>query len=148
MSNMLLEAMRLLREESLPEVRWESGGDDYCDCPIQYIRDFANPYSAETWRFRMCCLLAELFKDYPQFVQQVPAYHDENTETWIREPLPWNSEDHAMPEHIWHRQVARQTGKPLSEVRESLKGKESPRPVAPGQAKQIWDEHWRKYREH
>ncbi len=100
----------------LPDVQWKAH-DDLCDCTYQRIGMWTNPYLAETLEVRMCCIWAELYKLYPQHVREVPAFWDYNAEKWVTEPAEWNGEED-MPQSLYNRQVARQTGKSLSEVRE------------------------------
>jgi hypothetical protein len=100
----------------LPDVQWKMH-DDLCDCTYQRIGMWTNPYLADTLEVRMCCIWAEIYKAFPQFVRQVPAFWDYNTEEWVTEPAEWNGEDD-MEVSMWHRQLARQTGKSLAEVRE------------------------------
>ena len=119
--------------EQIPEIMWEHG-DDLCDCTFHRIGSWTNPYLGKTLRIRMCCIWKELYKDYPQFVQEIPAYYDENTDSYEIEPAPWDSEDDDMPVHIWHRQVAFVTGKPLAQVRDELAGQSPPKKVRRGTA--------------
>lgn len=99
----------------LPDVQWKMQ-DDLCDCTYQRIGMWTNPYLAETLEVRMCCIWAKLYEQYPEFVRQVPAFWDYNREEWVTEPAEWNGEED-MPQAIFNRQVARQTGKTLAEVR-------------------------------
>lgn len=111
----------------IPAERWILG-DNLCDCVFQRIGEWANPYIGRTLRIRLCCIWAELAKMFPQFVQDIPAYYDENRDEWITEPQPWNSEDMDMPIYLWHRQEAQRTGKDIAVVRAELRGRERERP--------------------
>lgn len=99
----------------LPDVRWQSG-DDLCDCTYQRIGHWTNPYLAETLEVRMCCIWAELYKQFPQFVRNVPAYWNENAQRWETEPATWNA-DIDMPAAMWHRQLARKYGVSVAAAR-------------------------------
>lgn len=98
----------------LPEVFWNHD-DDACDCTFQRIGMWKNPYLGETLEVRMCCIWAELYKLFPQFVRVTPAYlvEDEAWETTVRE---WDGEGD-MPRSIWYRQLARKEGISLAEAR-------------------------------
>ena len=100
---------------TLPEAAWLHG-DDACDCTFQRIGLWKNPYIGETLEVRMCCIWAELYKLFPQFVRVTPAYltGDDEWDTSVRE---WDGE-HDMPRDIWYRQRARIEGLMLTEVRE------------------------------
>lgn len=113
LSPAVIEALSL---GMLPDVQWKPQ-DDLCDCTYQRIGMWTNPYLAETLEVRMCCIWAKLYAQYPEFVRLVPAFWDYNQEQWVTEPAEWNGEDD-MPQAIYNRQVARQTGKSLAEVRE------------------------------
>ena len=117
--------------ELLPEVRW-THGDDLCNCTFQRIGEWTNPYLGRTLRVRFCCIWKELYKQYPEFVQEIPAYWDDNESAFIPTPMDWDSEDAEMPKHLWHRQVAIREGKALEQVRQELRGKTPPQPVARG----------------
>src|SRR3990167_2977648 len=73
-----------------PTVHWLLG-DDLCDCTFQRVGEWANPYLGKTLRVRMCCIWAELYKQYPQFVQEIPAFYDANRHQW-RDAIPWDSD--------------------------------------------------------
>jgi hypothetical protein len=115
----------------IPEFRWEIG-DDACDCVFQRIGDWTNPYLGRTMRVRLCCIWAELYKEWPQFVQEIPASWDQNERRFDIEPMEWNGEAD-MPLAFWHRHLASLTGMSLPEVREKYKDtappKGIPRPV-------------------
>ena len=119
--------MAALLSGALPDVQW-SAADDLCDCVYQRIGEWNNIYLAETLRVRLCCIWAEFEKQWPQFFERVPAYWDGNRDRWVREPQPWDSEDAAMPLHLWYRQVARQEGISLSSARERCQSGEFKRP--------------------
>ena len=93
---------------ALPDVEWQAD-DDLCDCTYQRIGMWRNPYLAETLIVRVCCIWADLYKQYPQFVQQIPGYWNDETEQWDTEPWAWNGEDEMAPA-LWHRQLARKYG--------------------------------------
>lgn len=114
----------------IPEVRWVHG-DDECDCTFQRIGEWTNPYIARTLRVRFCCIWAELYKQFPQFVQEIPAYYDQNTGMLINEPAEWDG-DTDMPRHLWYRQLAVQIGIPVSEARRLFEKHEPPKGVAGG----------------
>jgi hypothetical protein len=124
-------ALEMLATVTIPEVRWVHG-DDLCDCAFQRIGEWTNPYLARTLRVRMCCIWADLYEQYPEFVQEVPAYYDENRDLFETEPMDWNAEDWDMPRYLWYRQVAAQSGRPLAEVRERLQYLEPPKRVPEG----------------
>ncbi len=117
----------------VPDVPFQHG-DDQCNCTFQDVREWTNPYLGRTLRARMCCIYGELFRQFPQFVQDIPAHYDAATHSWVPDPQPWDSEDADMPEYLWHRHKAALTGKALAEVREEHAGAphERPRAVAPG----------------
>ncbi len=119
----------------IPEVYWISE-DDLCDCTFQRIGEWTNPYIARTLRVRFCCIWAELYKQFPQHVQEIPAYYDGNRHRWVVEPRAWDSEEMAMPLAIWHRQLASMTGEPVGTIRAALRGHEDerPGPLPPGTA--------------
>jgi hypothetical protein len=110
--------------DSLPEIQWLHG-DDLCDCTFQRIGEWANPYIARTLRIRFCCVWAELLKDYPDYVQEIPGFWNDNTGRFETEPSAWDA-DHEMPRALWHRQVQTVTGLPLEEVR--MKFRDLPAP--------------------
>lgn len=99
----------------LPDVQWKMH-DDLCDCVYQRIGMWTNPYLAETLEVRMCCIWAEIYKQYPQFVRTVPAFWDYNNDEWVTEPAAWNGETD-MPASMWHRQLARALNVSVSEAR-------------------------------
>jgi hypothetical protein len=99
----------------LPDVQWKMH-DDLCDCVYQRIGQWTNPYLAETLEVRMCCIWADLYKQYPQFVRTIPAFWDYNKEEWVTQPMQWNGEDD-MPASVWHRQLARVLGISVDEAR-------------------------------
>lgn len=99
----------------LPDVLWHQG-DDLCDCEFQRIGWWTNPYTATTHEIRLCCVWAELGKQYPEFVRTIPAFWDYAHDEWVTEPQEWNGEG-VMPLHLWHRQLARKYGIPVAEAR-------------------------------
>lgn len=120
---------------SIPDVTWILG-DDLCDCTFQRIGEWTNPYIARTLRVRFCCIWTELYKQYPQFVQDIPGYYDENRHRFVTEPRAWDSEEMAMPLYLWHRQLASLTGQSVGTIRDLLKDSahERPQALAPGTA--------------
>lgn len=116
---------------NLPDIEWKMW-DDNCDCTFQRIGMWTNPYLAETLEVRMCCMWAEIYKQFPEFVRTVPAFYDYNADEWVTEPAEWNGEDD-MPAAMWHRQIARATGMTVSEARETAPEppKGAPRVVKP-----------------
>lgn len=108
----ILEALAI---SELPEVEWLHG-DDLCDCTFQRIGMWKNPYLAETMEIRLCCVWAKLGEMFPEYVRSIPAYRDENTQTWVTEPWEWNGEDE-MPKALWHRQLARKLDISVAEAR-------------------------------
>ena len=108
----LIEAMAIA---ALPEIEWKQD-DDLCDCTYQRIGSWTNPYLAETLEVRMCCIWKELYRQFPQFVREVPAFWDYNKNEWVTEPIEWNGEQD-MPRAMWHRQLSRMTGLDLNTVR-------------------------------
>ena len=114
---------------SLPDFIWATG-DDKCDCIFQRIGFWTNPYLAVTHEIRLCCLYAEFAKVWPDIFRTTQAYWDGNIAEWVENPAPWDNEDSPMPVSIWHRQIARKTGKTLAEVRAKYRGRESERPKA------------------
>ncbi len=101
--------------------------DDLCDCTYQRIGMWTNPYMAETLEVRLCCIWAEFQKQYPQFVRVTPAYLDGNKQEWVPEPMEWNGEAE-MPKAIWYRQLAREQGREVADVRAEYAGKDHLRP--------------------
>lgn len=120
----VLEALQFA--ESLPEVHWLQG-DDLCDCTFQRIGSWTNPYLGATLRVRLCCIWAELYKQYPQFVQEIPAFWNDNTFEWegMRE---WDSDEMDMPKPIWHRVYARKHGVTVTAARDLLRQRDQMRP--------------------
>lgn len=127
------DVLAALSAATIPDTLWIVG-DDLCDCTFQRIAEWTNPYIGATKRVRLCCIWAELERAYPQHVQEIPAYYDENRHRYVTEPRAWDSEEMPMPVSFWHRQLARQTGKTLAQIREEYAGREHerPQPVPPG----------------
>lgn len=124
----VLEALSILAgTKHLPDVHWLQG-DDLCDCTFQRIGEWTNPYLAKTLRVRLCCLWGALYKQYPQFVQNVDAFYDENRHDWVTEPREWDSIDCDMPLYLWHRQIAARTGRSLAAVRAEYRDRKHERP--------------------
>jgi len=101
--------------------------DDKCDCTYQRIGMWTNPYLAETLEVRMCCIWAEIYRQYPQFVRVTPAFLDGNAKAWVTEPREWDGEAE-MPKSIWYRQIARQQGRSVEDVRAEYGEKDELRP--------------------
>lgn len=110
----------------LPEQMWDVN-DDACDCTYQRVGFWTNPYLGETLEVRMCCIWAELYKLFPDKVRVTPAYFDYNANEWVAEPQEWNGETD-MPLSIWYRQLARQQGRSVAEIREEYRHRDSERP--------------------
>ena len=110
----------------LPEDMWDVQ-DDKCDCVYQRIGFWTNPYLSETLEVRMCCIWAELYKFFPQFVRVTPAFYDYNRDEWESEPREWTA-DFDMPPAIWHRQLARAERITVAEAREKYADKDYLRP--------------------
>lgn len=128
------EALAILAQTAgIPEIHWLPD-DDACDCWFQRIGEWTNPYLGRTLRVRLCCLWGELYKQYPQFVQEIPAAYDVNRHKWVREPAEWDSEDVDMPRPIWYRHLAQQQGRPVGDIRQeySKRRKERPKAVPKG----------------
>lgn len=119
--------MAAMSADGGPDMEWLHG-DDLCDCTFQRIGWWTNPYLAETLLVRVCCIWAELYKQFPQFVQTIHAYNDPNSGTYITTPQEWDA-DHEMPRHLWHRQLARKAGKSLADIRRMFKGETPPQAV-------------------
>lgn len=94
--------------------------DDACDCTHQRVGYWYNPYHGEVLETRLCCVWAELEKQYPQFFRR----------TYV-EPVEWNALDTDMPRSIWYRQLAALTGKPLAEIRAEYAEQEPPQRLIP-----------------
>ncbi len=116
MQKMHTDLLTGLTLAQIPDIHWLYG-DNLCDCVFQRIGDWTNPYLGRTLRVRLCCIWAEIYKAYPQHVQEIPAYYDENTNTYETEPRAWDSEDADMPVALWLRQMAVQTGRSVEELR-------------------------------
>ena len=134
----MLEAAVLAQLDSLPDIEW-THGDDLCDCTFQRIGEWTNPYLDKTLRVRMCCIWAEIYKQYPQFVQEISGYWDENSKEFVTDPQIWNAEDADMPVHLWHRQVANIVGVSPSEARDLVKGRTPPTRVPKGTGIQLYE---------
>ena len=99
----LMEAMALIAAE--PAVHWVHG-DDLCDCTFQRIGSFTNPYLGKTLKIRLCCIWEKIYEQFPEFVQRIDGYWDDNTLTYNTEPKEWDAADWDMPKHLWNRQTA------------------------------------------
>jgi hypothetical protein len=113
----------------MPAVHWIAD-DGLCDCTFQRVCEWTNPYFAKTLRVRLCCIWAELYKQYPQFVQDIPAYYDANRHRYVMEPAEWDNPTAPMPVSAWHRYLAAKEGKPLAQIRQEYAGREHERPQA------------------
>ena len=127
----------------MPEIRWEQG-DDHCNCTFQRLGFWTNPYIGRTLRVRICCIWAELYKDYPQFVQEIPAFENySDGDKYEYEPHEWNGEAD-MPAHLWHRQLAVLRNEPIEDIRERFENvpppKGTPRPKVVAQ-REVMSEH-------
>lgn len=111
---------------TLPEVHWVHD-DDLCDCTFQRIGLWTNPYIGRTLKVRFCCVWKELLREYPDFVQEIPAFYDYNNHKYISEPWEWDSRDSDMPRAIWYRQIQAVTGRPLDEIRMQFRDMEPPK---------------------
>ena len=114
---------------STPDVHWIHG-DDLCSCTFQRIGEWTNPYLAQTLRVRLCCIWAEIYKQYPQFVQEINASYDSNRHEYVSEPQPWDSPGSDMPTALWYRQLARLEGRSLDQVRAEYSQRQDERPRA------------------
>lgn len=121
----------MLMSSGIPEDPWQAD-DDQCDCTFQRIGWWTNPYIGRTLKVRLCCIWAEIYKQYPQFVQEIPAFmnYNEGEHVYEGEPRPWSSTDMDMPRAVWYRQLAVQMNMPLSWVRENFSNQEPPKRVA------------------
>ncbi len=120
-----------LAAAQLPEVRWVHG-DDLCDCTFQRIGEWTNPYLARTLRIRLCCVWKVLAEQYPEHVQEIPGFYDENRDEFVTVPMEWNAEDADMPRALWYRQIQAQTGVSLDYIRREYDGQEPPTRVPLG----------------
>ncbi|GEM_PF-6104904 len=113
-------------------------GDDKCDCVHQRIGEWTNPYTARTLQIRLCCVWKALGEMFPGFIQEVDAFYDDNLDEWVEEPRAWDSEDADMPVYLWFRQLARQTGRPLPDIRQEYRKRtrERPRRVPKGRGRE------------
>ena len=132
----MADVRTILALENLPD-RWLSG-DDKCDCTYQRIGSWHNPYIGTTLQVRLCCLWAEIYKEYPDFVQEIPAFWDGNHVAPVTGPQPWDSEDMDMPLPIWYRQLAREQGRSVADIRAEYQHKQHlrPRKVSPGSGRE------------
>lgn len=120
------EVLAALASGSLPDVQW-TNDDDGCDCIYQRIGFWTNPYIAETLEVRLCCVWAKLHEQYPGAVRTTPAFRDYNANEWVTEPAPWNGEAD-MPKGLWYRQLARQEGRSVADIRAEYQYRDSERP--------------------
>lgn len=108
-----------------PEDAWDVG-DDLCDCTYQRIGLWKNIYLAETLEVRMCCIWSKLYELFPQYVRTTPGYMVDSGE-WITECREWDGETD-MPKGIWYRQLARQQGRAVADIRREYSTRDSERP--------------------
>lgn len=97
----LEQALQIIRAQDVWDVN-----DDLCDCDFQRIGYWNNPYIGKTLEVRMCCIWAELYKSFPQFVRETTA-----------EPAQWNGETD-MPKSLWNRQLANELGMTVAQARD------------------------------
>lgn len=123
MSPAVIEALAI---GSLPDVQWLHG-DDLCDCEFQRICQWTNPYIGSTHEARLCCIWAELYKQFPEHVRDIPAWFDINAQEWRTQPMAWNGETE-MPKAMWYRHLARKHGRSVADIRAEFSGKDELRP--------------------
>ena len=123
-----LSLLESLAGASIPEEEW-GNGDDLCDCKIQRIGMWANPYIAETKKIRFCCIWNELEEMFPGYVQEIPAYQDMDTDEYTVTPQAWDSSDGNMPRALWYRQLSKLERLPLDAIREKYKNERPPQRV-------------------
>ena len=111
---------------ALPDVQW-THEDDLCDCTFQRIGMWKNPYMMETLEVRMCCIWAELYKQFPDFVRVIPGYYNDNTKEWETKPWEWDGEIQ-MAKATWYRHLARKENRSVAEVRAEYAEKDHLRP--------------------
>lgn len=127
LSPALIEALALA---SLPDGVW-TNQDDKCDCVYQRIYQTRNIYLAETHEIRLCCIWAELGKQWPQFVRTTPGYWEPNNKEWITQPQEWDGETE-MPKSIWYRHLARKLGRSVADIRAEYTLRDDERPKGRG----------------
>lgn len=127
------DVMAALSRSQVPDVHWLLG-DDLCDCMFQKVYETTNPYLPYTERVRLCCTFAPIYTQYPQFVQQFPAFYDENRHRYETTPAEWDSEEAPMPVYLWIRQTAMKQGISVAEARAwcATRDHERPGPVPKG----------------
>ena len=117
----------------VPETQWLDVGDDLCDCTIQNVRNWTNPYIGKTVKFRFCCFINEVVKEkWPHLVQEIDAYYNENEDRYEIGPAPWNMEDADMPRDLWYRQLSTKLGQSLATIRKRFHLQEPPKRVPVG----------------
>ena len=121
------DILGLLTTTEIPEVQWVDN-DDLCDCVFQRIGWWTNPHIARTLEIRLCCIFAELGKQYPQFIREIPAFDNYNEHEYQVEPVAWGR-DYDMPRGLWYRQLAVQHGLPLPTIRNMYENDEPPKAV-------------------
>ncbi len=117
----------MLTTTGIPEIQWDPY-DDLCDCVFQRYQWMTNPYLGRTMEVRMCCIWAELYKQYPQFMREIPAFDDTNNKEYRVQPLEWNG-DFDMPRSLWYRQLAVLHQLPLPTIRRMYEQDEPPKAV-------------------
>ena len=100
--------------------------DDLCDCAFVNVWEWKNPYTATTLRFRFCCWLTEQRVRYGNLFEELPGYHDAASEQLVTDCRVWDGEED-MPRHLFYRQMARKTGRPLAEVRREYRDQPTPK---------------------
>jgi hypothetical protein len=119
----------MLASTAIPEVTWDVG-DDLCDCTFQRIGFWTNPYLARTLRVRFCCIWDEIFKEYPEHVQEIPAFvnYNQGEDAYVIEPLAWDA-GHDMPRALWYRQKSSEMGLPIGIIRDMFENEEPPKAI-------------------
>jgi hypothetical protein len=123
------DMLAMLASTAIPEVTWDVG-DDLCDCTFQRIGFWTNPYLARTLRVRFCCIWDEIFKEYPEHVQEIPAFvnYNQGEDVYVVEPLAWDA-SHDMPRALWYRQKSSEMGLPIGIIRDMFEKEEPPKAV-------------------
>ena len=119
------DILGLLETTGIPEIQWDPY-DDLCDCIFQRYQWMTNPFLGRTMEVRLCCIWAELYKQYPQFIREIPASDDQNANQYRPEPREWQAE-FDMPRSLWYRQLAVQHGLPLETIRKMYEDEEPPK---------------------
>ena len=76
--------------------------------------------------------MAELGKQFPQYVREIPAFDNPNASNGVHDyqvkPHEWNG-DFDMPRALWYRQLAVQLGLSLPTIRKMYETEEPPKAV-------------------